>query len=493
MLRYVARNPLSILSALALGLAACGGSATGETNPTFMVGAAGTAATLPATGLTPASPAANGGSGALPTGSTPISNAPSSVGEAPVAGAQSPFCTTLGVVRNKCQSCHGAQRMYGAPMSLVTYDDFQKPAVTDPSKKVYQMVSARIHDMTRPMPPINQPTLAATELSSIDSWIAGGALAGADPTCASLPAAPPPTTMPATGAATAPPNTTPDEDGFPWPNDCEKHYKLLIYSGTQGGGQKMTVAAGQEAHPQITLTPPWKGDVQGLAFKPITDNAKILHHWILYAPDGTFIMGWAPGSTGSQQLPADVGIYLPSTGNMRLDVHYNNLGGTTTEMDASGLEVCTIETPSKFRKNVASIEGIVGNATVPAHQQVDNTSSCMVTTSMGSATVLDNSPHMHKYGTHAKLVVTQGGKDMMLHDAPFSFEDQRSYPFNPGLVVKSGDKFTITCSYNNTSDRTVTFGENTEDEMCFNFILVYPRGGFSCGAGVGAFPGFGGN
>ena len=178
---------------------------------------------------------------------------------------------------------------------------------------------------------------------------------------------------------------------------------------------------------------------------------------------------------------------------MRMDVHYNNLGGTQTEMDASGLEVCTIETPSKFRKNVASVEGIVGNATVPAHQMVDNTSSCMVTTSMGSATVLTNSPHMHKYGTHAKLVITQNGQDTMLHDAAFSFEDQRAYALQPSLVVKSGDKFTITCSYNNTSDRTVTFGENTEDEMCFNFILVYPRGGFSCGAGIGAFPGFGGN
>jgi hypothetical protein len=90
-------------------------------------------------------------------------------------------------------------------------------------------------------------------------------------------------------------------------------------------------------------------------------------------------------------------------------------------------------------------------------------------------------------------VITQDGKDTMLHDAPFSFEDQRAYSMAPALVVKSGDKFTITCSYNNTSDRTVTFGENTEDEMCFNFILVYPRGGFSCGAGIGAFPGFGGN
>jgi hypothetical protein len=41
----------------------------------------------------------------------------------------------------------------------------------------------------------------------------------------------------------------------------------------------------------------------------------------------------------------------------------------------------------------------------------------------------------------------------------------------------------------------VTFGENTENEMCFNFILVYPKGGFSCGTGTAGFPTFpvGGN
>jgi hypothetical protein len=467
-----------------------GGASSGAASP---VASAATNATIPSAGASaPVIAAAGSGSTLTPTMPVQVAGAGAPAAAAPAA-APAAFCAALGVIRNKCQTCHSAQRMFGAPMSLVTYDDLQKPAVTDPSKKVYQLVSARIHDATHPMPPINNPTLDASELAKMDGWIAGGALPGADPTCPNLAAAPTPTQATSNPAGAAPPNTTPDADGYPWPNDCEKHYKLLIYSGTQGAGQKMSVAASMESHPQVSITPPWKGDVQALAFKPITDNAKVLHHWILYAPDGTFIMGWAPGNTGSQPLPDDVGVYLPSSGNMRMDVHYNNLGGNSVEQDASGVEVCTIETPSKFRKNLASVQGVMGNANVPAHQHVDNTTTCTVKADMGSATILANSPHMHKLGTHAKFVLTQGGMDTVLRDAPFSFEDQRSYNFTPPVVVKSGDKLTVTCSFTNDTNKAVGFGENTEDEMCFNFILVYPRGHFSCGTVTAGFPMFGGN
>ncbi|HEY2733132.1 MAG TPA: hypothetical protein VGI70_04065, partial [Polyangiales bacterium] len=395
-----------MLLGVALFMAACGGDpAPAQMVPVLATSTAGSAS-APSGSATPsivATGAAGTGTGAAGSGS--VTSAIASAG-APAAGSPAPttssnsFCDALGVVRTKCQTCHGAMHLYGAPMSMVTYDDFQKPAVTDATKKVYQMVSMRIHDAMRPMPPINNPTLTATELATLDGWIAGGAQPGTDPTCPNLPAAPAPgATDSGSTAAAAPPNTTVDADGYPWPNDCEKHYKILIYSGTEGSGQKQMIPAGQETHPQITLTPPWPAKAQGLAFKPITDNKMVLHHWILSGPDGAFIMGWAPGSNGSQPFPPDVGEDLP-TGTMHMDVHYNNLGGTTAQQDASGFEVCTIETPSKLRPHLATIEGIVGNANVPAHQHVDNTTSCTVTASMGDVTLISNSPHMHKLGTH---------------------------------------------------------------------------------------------
>jgi hypothetical protein len=302
-------------------------------------------------------------------------------------------------------------------------------------------------------------------------------------------AATPPQSSVTPPKATDPATTTPPAAGeTPWPADCETHYKLMIYSGTVG--TKYKVGPGQEVHPQISIAPPWKGDVQAVAFRPITDNHRILHHWILNSSDGAFLTGWAPGADGTKEpLPLDVGMYLPATGNMRMDVHYNNLTGTATEEDMSGVEVCVISTPSKFRKNTATVVGISGNATAPAHQRVDNATTCTVTASMGTATLVTNSPHMHQLGVHAKLELKQGGVSTILHDDDFSFDNQVSYAMNPRIVVKTGDQFTVTCSYQNNTDKNVTFGQNTSDEMCFNFVSVYPKGGFSCRpAGGGVLP-----
>jgi hypothetical protein len=265
---------------------------------------------------------------------------------------------------------------------------------------------------------------------------------------------------------------------LPWPADCETHYKLMINQGTA----KSQVPAGAEVHPQSSIAPPWKGDVQAVAFRPITDNKRILHHWILYAADGSFLTGWAPGAdeNAKETLPSDVGMYLPATGNMRMDVHYNNLTGTKAEEDNSGVEVCAISTPSKFRKNTATVVGLNGNATAPAHMHVDNATTCSVQASMGTATLVSNSPHMHQLGVHAKLVLKQGSMTSVLHDADFTFDNQHAYRMDPLVVLKTGDQFTVTCSYTNNTDKNVTFGQNTEDEMCFNFITVYPKGGFSC-------------
>lgn len=42
------------------------------------------------------------------------------------------------------------------------------------------------------------------------------------------------------------------------------------------------------------------------------------------------------------------------------------------------------------------------------------------------------------------------------------------------MNVAQGDVITTTCKWNNTTDRLVHWGENTEDEMCFNYTAYYP-------------------
>jgi uncharacterized membrane protein len=95
------------------------------------------------------------------------------------APAGASFCEVLTIMKARCQACHGAETAAGAPMSLVTYEDFQAEAVLTPGKKVYEVTQARMHDTRRPMPP--RGVRPAAELNVVDSWVAAGAPAPATP------------------------------------------------------------------------------------------------------------------------------------------------------------------------------------------------------------------------------------------------------------------------------------------------------------------------
>jgi hypothetical protein len=80
-------------------------------------------------------------------------------------------------------------------------------------------------------------------------------------------------------------------------------------------------------------------------------------------------------------------------------------------------------------------------------------------------------PHMHKKGSHMKVVVNRaGGMPEVIHDKPFSFDDQRYYVEN--TILMQGDTLTTTCTYSAPS----TFGQSTNNEMCYFFSLAWPAG-----------------
>ena len=387
------------------------------------------------------------------------------------AGAvvQSDWCRALAVFRENCQGCHASAPQFGAPMPLVSFDDLNAPAVSNASETVRERVRARIHDAQRPMPPGGMPQ---ADVAVLDAWLAAGASAGDDPTCA--------------GLAPAPVATDPAD--FAWPDDCEEFYTLTT-SDRRDPDAKYRVPGGAEEHPQFVFDAPWgDDDVQVLAYRPVTDNARILHHWILYENDsgglfggglgGKFLVGWAPGSQGNTGMPDDVGMYMPGgADSLRLDVHYYNLGNTQPESDSSGVELCITRTP---RPLTATVSGLTGDATARVGRS-DNATSCTVNLSgVDHVTFLSVSPHMHKLGVHAKLELTRAGQTSALHDASFNFDDQRIYPLDD-VEIHDGDVLTTTCSYENDTGRNVSFGQNSDDEMCFNFVTYYPMGAFQCG------------
>ena len=269
--------------------------------------------------------------------------------------------------------------------------------------------------------------------------------------------------------------------------ECDEVYELRA-RGTQPDSPYI-VPAGGEVHPQVILDAPWGNErVQAINFKPISDNKKVLHHWILYAGMG-MLTGWAPGDDEEVPFPSDVGMDMPTGArSLRLDMHYYNTAGTKPEPDRSGVAVCIVK-GAHLRKNSAAIAmGLTALNPVlaPANKKGhEATGSCTARTTQ-PVRLLTASPHAHKYARHMKFTVRKpSGQEIVMHDMPFQFGEQGTYALEPPVVIETGDVITTTCTYDNETSRNITFGESTENEMCFNFAVYYPKGAFTCG-GFGA-------
>jgi hypothetical protein len=485
----------SLRSSLALGTilffaSACSdetettpGATTGATNSGLPTAPTGTGGAVTSPGSTPlqggstqgASGTGSTGTGSTGAGSTGAGStgATSVGGGAPTTGTADPtWCKAKEVIATRCVSCHDGAGTAGTPYGLKTYAD---------AAKVATRIGIRVHaekamaEGKGTMPP--KTPLTATELAAVDAWIAGGAK-GSDQSCTS-------------GA------TTPTAAADVWPpKECDEVYKILAHGS--GKDEPYMVQANAETHPQINVDAPWGNEsVQAIAFHPITDNKKVLHHWILYASNGAFLTGWAPGDDERTPMPKDVGMDMPTgPGSLRLDMHYFNTGNSSAEPDMSGLEVCVVKGANKRKYSSAvtmglmSIGGLGGLA--PANtENHDATSTCTVQ-AKEPVHILSAAPHAHKYAVHMKFTVKhKDGTVRVMHDMPFMFGEQGTYPLDPEEIVNTGDVITTTCTYTNKTNRNITFGESTTDEMCFNFALYYPKGAFSCGGGGAiAFPTF---
>jgi hypothetical protein len=84
---------------------------------------------------------------------------------------------------------------------------------------------------------------------------------------------------------------------------------------------------------------------------------------------------------------------------------------------------------------------------------------------------------MHRLGTafRSEILPAGGADPIVLSDVErWDFNDQQTYPLDPPARVERGDAIRVTCNYANPGDEPVQFGEGTTDEMCFDFMMVYP-------------------
>jgi len=447
----------------------------GFTNPNGTIGGAGMGSTMlpnPMTG--------SGGSGSTGT-NTNNPNVITSIGSTKLP------CNVSKAVTKSCGTCHGASPIGGAPMALVTYEDFQRDHVVKfykpligQTKKVYDLAKIRINDMMSPMPPGGD--IVPDDFTTIDAWLGAGAPAGTAADACAAGEDPVPVGA-GEGDGTYGPLT---------PQPGETCYELKVHGSTDMvDDSKFSVAPGEE-YVQFYYDVPWDTGAMGTRYGTVFDNEAILHHWLLFTTNSTnndgawevaplptligdvatLLAGWAVGGT-NLALPGDAGFELPDHGT-KLNAQWHFYNSTSTDQeDHSAVQVCTV--PAGMRAHAATItwvgtEDIGGNkwtggAGMPPHQMSQFSGTCDPLREGMSPTepihILGFWPHMHQLGVNMEAIVNhQGGASETVFEKKFDFNHQIHYLQNYDLMP--GDTLTARCTFNNTTDMGIPFGESSD-------------------------------
>lgn len=375
-------------------------------------------------------------------------------------------CDVDRVVATNCRSCHANPPAFGAPMSLVAWDDFHAKAVSTPSKTVAELVLARTHDAVRPMPQPPRPRLGPSDQKIIDDWIAAGAPEG-KATC-------PATTPEPVDAAPPPVDLPPD-----CPNVRLRPAKPFTMSATTDDEY---VCFG------VDVDVPAKRHVIRIA--PFIDNTTITHHALVYmsstaedpnphpCPSGgvtgrRIVYAWAPGGEPFD-LPTAAGLPLEGRAHFVVQMHYSNLRHLAGQTDQSGVDLCAT---SALRPNDADVMA-VGSTQFSIAPRSTLSVSCSLTVpaKVPDLHLFRSMPHMHQIGRAIGSDVTAAGST-----SPVIIDDVKSWafgtqPWNPiDVTLHSGDRVHTWCSWANGGDAPVSYGERTSDEMCYHFLMYYPR------------------
>lgn len=81
-------------------------------------------------------------------------------------------CGVAQLVESICISCHGAPLREGAPMPLLTREDFLAPSPVDPSRTIAERSLLRMRDPLAPMPPSGP--LTPEQVETFAAWLAAG-------------------------------------------------------------------------------------------------------------------------------------------------------------------------------------------------------------------------------------------------------------------------------------------------------------------------------
>jgi hypothetical protein len=225
-------------------------------------------------------------------------------------------------------------------------------------------------------------------------------------------------------------------------------------------------------------------------FRPLIPNGT--HHTVL-----TLFTGASPadgvypcnaGTNGQSMIygsgvgspdfpfPPGVGLHLTAGQRLLLNLHlYNATDGILTGRSGTLFQEATAAEVQNEAELVLAGPVILN---IPTGTSTQSGSCNLSNITSVPIQVFALSQHMHRLGTHMRSVVTRNGSpDIVLQDIDYAFESQGFQAVSPTIELRPGDRLTTYCTYDNTTGAPVSWGDSSNDEMCFTDLFYYPAQG----------------
>lgn len=184
--------------------------------------------------------------------------------------------------------------------------------------------------------------------------------------------------------------------------------------------------------------------------------------------------GWAPGAM-PHPLPPDTGLVLPKGADVVLEVHYHKDG--KPETDLTKVAVYFNKGPVARPLHLFPLVN-TGIRIPPGDKNYEARASIPV---LFNTTLYTIFPHMHMLGRQMTVTATlPDGTRKTLIDVPdWDFNWQGFYAYKQPVKLPRGSHVDLVAHYDNSADnlrnpndppKTVTWGEQTTDEMCLAFL-----------------------
>jgi hypothetical protein len=161
------------------------------------------------------------------------------------------------------------------------------------------------------------------------------------------------------------------------------------------------------------------------------------------------------------QYPPGMAAKFKGSLGLRLQVHYIN--ATSMPLQASVVVKLTKADPSTVQNWVAELYFNRTVLSVPPGNGQQVTTTCTVPATYGKIGLIGGGSHMHSRGVHFVANTSTG---VNLIDTT-QWDNAPVVTYDPAVMLNPGDSITWTCTYDNTTGSTLTFGDSAlKNEMC---------------------------